>query len=147
MRIRTTVAAVLFLAATDARAQSVTFEEETEPYPGVRVLERHTADPSWRIHAAYVSLCTGGVHVDARSSQETRISAATWGAAMGAQLAVNGDFYRTDRTTPTVYGDAVGVGVRWPTSRTGLDPAFAGDWYYRRYGWIAGAVRDGTHDR
>ena len=102
--------AALLVTAAGAGAQSVTFEEETEPYPGVRVLERHTADPSWRIHAAYVSLCTGGVHVDARSSQETRISAATWGAAMGAQLAANGDFYRTDRTAPTVYGDAVGSG-------------------------------------
>src|SRR5687768_1479921 len=127
IRIVAAVAALLVAAAASARAQSVTFEEETEPYPGVRVLERHTTDPSWRIHAAYVSLCTDGIHVDARSSQETRISAATWGAAMGAQLAVNGDFYRTDRTAPTVYGDAVGVGLRWPTARTGLDDAFSGD--------------------
>jgi uncharacterized protein (TIGR03382 family) len=136
MRTLATVVA-LFLAAGQAHAQRVTFEEETEPYPGVVVLERHTADPSWRIHAAFVSLCHDGVHVDARSSQSTRITSADWGSAMGAQLAVNGDFYRTDRTAPTVYGDAVGVGLRWPTARTGLDPAFAGDWYYRRYGWIA----------
>jgi hypothetical protein len=135
--MRWTLAALLALAAGEARAQQITFEEETEPYPGVRLLERHTADPSWRIHAAFVSLCHDGVHVDARSSQASRITSADWGSAMGAQLAVNGDFYRTDRTTPTVYGDAVGVGMRWPTSRTGLDPAFAGDWYYRRYGWIA----------
>jgi hypothetical protein len=128
---------VLTAGVRPLMAERVTFEEETEPYPGVRLVERHTADPSWRIHAAYISLCHDGVHVDARSSQASRITSASWGSAMGAQLAVNGDFYRTDRTTPTVYGDAVGVGLRWPTSRTGLDAAFSGDWYYRRYGWIA----------
>src|SRR5690606_22048319 len=85
----------------------------------------------------YVSLCTDGVHIDARSSQATRITSAAWGSAMGAQLAVNGDFYRTDRSAPTVYGDAVGVGLRWPTGRTGLASEFSDDWYYRRYGWIA----------
>lgn len=122
---------------TPANAATVTYEDETEPYPGVRLLERHTTGPSWRIYAAFVSLCTDGVRIDARSSQAARITAAAWGSAMGAALAVNGDFYRTDRTTPTVYGDAVGVGMRWPTARTGLAAEFAGEWYYRNYGWIA----------
>ena len=134
----TALAALLAAASSGpARAERITFEEEREPFPGVRILERHTADPSWRIHAAFVSLCTDGVHVDARSSQATRITSAAWGSAMGAQLAVNGDFYRTDRTAPTVYGDAVGVGLRWPAARSGLGAEFEDDWYYRRYGWIA----------
>lgn len=131
------IALVLGLLAAPAAAETITHESETEPYPGVRLLERHTTGPSWRIHAAFVSLCADGVHVDARSSQNVRISAAAWGSAMGAQLAVNGDFYRTDTSTPTVYGDAVGVGMPWPVARTGLATAFADDWYYRRYGWIA----------
>lgn len=123
--------------AGPARAQTVTYEKETTPYAGMRVLERHTTGPSWRIWVAFTSLCDDGVHVEARSSQATRITAAAWGDAMGAQLAVNGDFYRTDRTAPTVYGDAVGVGAKWPKARTGLAAEFSSDWYYRDYGWIA----------
>jgi hypothetical protein len=131
------VAALTLATAAPAEAQTIAYENETTPYPGLRVLERHTTGPNWRIWVAFASLCHDGVHVDARSSQASRITAATWGGAMGAQLAVNGDFYRTDTSTPTVYGDAVGVGLAWPTARTGLASAYAGDWYYKRYGWIA----------
>lgn len=136
MRLTATLL-VLVLSVTTAAAETVTYENETEPFPGVRVLERHTSGPSWRIHAAFISLCADGVRIDARSSQASRITAAAWGSAMGADVAVNGDFYRTDRSTPTIYGDAVGVGLRWPTARTGLASEFSDDWYYRKYGWIA----------
>lgn len=129
--------ALVLAAAVPARGEDITFEEETEPFPGLRILERHTANPSWRIRVAFASLCSDGVHVEARSSQASRITAPSWGSAMGVQLAVNGDFYRTDTSTPTIYGDAVGVGLRWPRARTGLAPAYEDDWYYRRYGWIA----------
>ena len=133
--------ALLVLALVEsprpASAETVTYENQTTPYPGMRVLERHTTGPNWRIHVAFVSLCNDGVHIDARSSQSSRITAASWGDAMGAQLAVNGDFYRTDRTVPTVYGDAVGVGLHWPLARTGLAAEFDDAWYYRDYGWIA----------
>lgn len=136
--MRCTIALLVVLSsAVPAAAETVTYENETEPFPGVRLLERHTSGPNWRIHVAFVSLCADGVRIDARSSQATRITAAAWGSAMGADLATNGDFYRTDRTTPTVLGDAVGVGIRWPTARTGLAAEFADDWYYRKYGWIA----------
>ncbi len=123
--------------AGSAAAETITFEIETEPYPGVRLLERHTTGPNWRIYAAFVSLCNDGVRIDARSSQAVRLTAAAWGSAIGAELAVNGDFYRTDRSAPTVYGDAVGVGLPWPVARTGLAAEFSDDWYYRKYGWIA----------
>ncbi len=131
------IAFVLAAVAPPALGETITYENETTPYPGLRVLERHTSNPSWRIHVAFVSLCHEGVHVAARSSQSVRITAAAWGDAMGAQLAVNGDFYRTDRTAPTVYGDAVGVGLHWPIARTGLAAEFEDEWYYRDYGWIA----------
>ncbi len=131
------VVALALCVSLPARAQTVTYEKETTPFPGVRLLERHTANPNWRIFAAYVELCHDGVRIDARSSQSVRITAPAWGKAMGAQLATNGDFFRTDTTIPTVYGDAVGVGMRWPTARSGLGSAFSGDWYYQHYGWIA----------
>ncbi|MBP9206991.1 MAG: phosphodiester glycosidase family protein [Kofleriaceae bacterium] len=116
---------------------AVAADRVTTPAPGLRLLERTTTAPARRIFVASTSLCTAGVRVDARSSQDSRITAAAWGSAMGATLAVNGDFYRTDRTVPTVYGDAVGVGQRWPASRTGLGAAFADEWYAGDYGWIA----------
>lgn len=131
------ISLLLGLLAAPAAAETITSETETHPYPGVRLVERHTSGPSWRIHAAFVSLCSDGIHVEARSSQTVRTTAAAWGSAMGAQLAVNGDFYRTDTSVPTVYGDAVGVGMPWPAARTGLASAYSGDWYYRKYGWIA----------
>lgn len=109
----------------------------TDPAPGIRLLKRTTTGPNQRIHAAYTSLCTSGIRVDARSPQATRITTQAWGSAMGATLAVNGDFYRTDRTIPTVYGDAAGQGIRWPIAQTGRSSEFANEWYYGDYGWIA----------
>ncbi|HET6612323.1 MAG TPA: phosphodiester glycosidase family protein [Kofleriaceae bacterium] len=137
MKIHVVALIALFVSATSASAETIESETETTPYPGLRLVERITSGPSWHIHAAFVSLCTEGVSIDARSPQSTRITAPTWGAAMGARLATNGDFYRTDRSTPTVYGDAVGVGIRWPSAQTGRDPAYADDWYWEHYGWIA----------
>ena len=130
-------AALLCASATTARAQTITYEHTTKPFPGVRLYERHTSGPNERIWAAYISLCHADVSIDARSSQASRITAPTWGSAMGASLAVNGDFWRTDTSTPIVYGDAVGVGMRWPASRTGLGSQYAGEWYHQHYGWIA----------
>ena len=60
--------------------------------------------------------------------------ALNWASSTGVQLAVNGDFFQY-ASPPFVYGDAVGGGVHWPSSQTGVDDV--GEWYYRRYGWIA----------
>ena len=136
--MRRTVLTTCLVAAFAATAASARAGDTwSDPYPGLRVLERTTTNPSEHVHAAFVSLCTAGVSIDARSPQSTRITPSAWGQAMGARLAVNGDFFRTDRTTPTVYGDAVGVGIHWPAAQTGLASSFSGDWYYHHYGWIA----------
>jgi hypothetical protein len=112
-------------------------DSTTEPAPGIELLARTTTSPNERIFVATTSLCNDGIHVEARSAQSTRITPEAWGQALGATIATNGDFYRTDRTTPTVYGDAVGLGARWPIAQTGLLSAFSGEWYYGHYGWIA----------
>jgi len=36
-----------------------------------------------------------------------------------------------------VYGQAVGGGRAWPAVNTGADPAYADEWFYERYGWLA----------
>jgi hypothetical protein len=128
--------ALAITLALAAASPAIAADRVSEPFPGVRILERTAAGPN-RIFVTTTELCTSGVRVDARSSQATRIIAKTWGSAMGAQVAVNGDFFRGDQVVPTVYGDAVGVGMRWPTARSGLASAFAADWYFKRYGWIA----------
>lgn len=135
MRTLSIVGVVVVLAAGSGVAGAA--DTETTPYPGLRIVERRTTSPNQRIWAAYTSLCEAGVSVDARAARDFRKATSTWGPEVGAKLATNGDFYRTDRATPTLYGDAVGAGERWPRIQTGRDPSFAGDWYAEHYGWIA----------
>jgi MYXO-CTERM domain-containing protein len=118
-------------------AQTISSRSWSDPYPGVRLLTGRTTSPTTRFYALHVNLCTDYVHVAATGRATSRRSAASWGTAAGVQAATNGDFYRTDRTTPTVYGLAVGGGTAWPAAQTGEASAFSSDWYYRNYGWIA----------
>ncbi|MDQ3038069.1 MAG: phosphodiester glycosidase family protein, partial [Myxococcota bacterium] len=85
----------------------------------------------------FVDLCADRVHVAATGRATSRRTAASWGSAAGVQAAVNGDFFRTDTSTPIVYGQAVGSGAAWPIAQTGEASAYSDDWYYRDYGWIA----------
>jgi hypothetical protein len=83
--------------------------------------------------AAEISLCTDYVHVAATAPASALRVTSAWGGAEGVQLAANGDFFTAG---PRVYGHAIGGGRAWPARQTGTDPAVAGEWYYRRYGWI-----------
>jgi hypothetical protein len=123
------------LWASDASAVTITSSSNAQPFAGVQVVEGRTSGPSTDFYAAYISLCSDYVHVDASSYDGAR-SAASFGSSAGAKLAVNGDFY-TYSGGAHVYGDAVGGGQRWPSARTGRDAAFSSDWYYQHYGWIA----------
>jgi MYXO-CTERM domain-containing protein len=122
---------------SSASAQTISSESWSDPRPGLRLLTGRTTGPTTRFWALHVDLCADRVHVAATARATSRRSAANWGSAVGVQAAVNGDFYRTDRSTPTVYGQAVGNGSVWPASQTGEGSAFTGEWYYRDYGWIA----------
>ncbi len=133
LRTLATSCAILFALTGSAIAA----DSWSDPAPGIRVLTRTKTGPNQRIHTAFTSLCTSGIRVDARSPQATRITVPAWASAMGATVAVNGDFYRTDRTIPTVYGDAVGQGIRWPLAQTGRASEFSSEWYFGDYGWIA----------
>lgn len=118
-------------------APAVAGDTSTDIAPGIKLLSRTTTSPNERIYVATTALCEDGTRIEARSAQSTRITPEAWGTALGAKIATNGDFFRTDRSTPTVYGDAVGLGMRWPTAQTGLLSDFDGDWYHDHYGWIA----------
>lgn len=121
------------LAAAPAAAQTIASQHSTTPYPGLRLVEGRTAGPATNFHAAFISLCTDYVHVTATRPPTALQRASAWATATGVQLATNGDFFVAG---PRVYGYAIGGGRGWPVANTGVDPAVAGQWYYRHYGWI-----------
>ncbi len=127
---------LLLLVTAPASAQTITSRSWSDPRPGVRVLEGRTSGPTTRFYATYVDLCADYVHVDATARPTSRRSAASWGAAAGATVATNGDFFLYD-SPPPVYGLAVGGGAAWPVAQTGESAAAMSSWYHRRYGWIA----------
>jgi hypothetical protein len=132
--VRAVALSVAVLAPPRALAQTITARTESEPYPGVRVIDGQTSGPTTRFRAALIALCTDYVHVAATRAPSGLQRTSTWASAAGVSLAVNGDFFTAE---PRVYGQAVGGGVLWPARATGTDPAVSGEWYYRRFGWIA----------
>jgi MYXO-CTERM domain-containing protein len=118
-----------------AHAVTITSQSETTPFPGIRLVALRTSSPTTRAWATYVDLCNDYVHVDATTAPSSLRSTGAWAASVGAQVATNGDFYRTGPVR--VYGQAVGSGTVWPAAQTGTDPAYASEWYYQDYGWIA----------
>lgn len=133
------LSALLFLAgiclSRNAQATTIASQTETTPYPGVRILTIRTASPATRAWAAVVDLCGAYVHVDATKASTSTRTTGAWASALGAQLATNGDFFKTGPLR--VYGNAVGSGTPWPVSQTGTDPQYSSEWSYDHYGWIA----------
>lgn len=121
-------------SSTSSMALEIVWDSTDRPYPGVEIKRGHTDSPQRYFWATYVDLCTSYVHVDATGPASQRQTTGSWASGVGAQVAINGDFFEYS-TPPSVYGDAVGGGVRWPASQTGIDNS--GSWYYRNYGWIA----------
>jgi hypothetical protein len=58
----------------------------------------------------------------------------SWAQSVGANVAVNGDFFRTG---PAIAGIAVGGGKPWPYEQLGVDPSLSNRYFFERYGWIA----------
>jgi hypothetical protein len=127
----------LLVGARDARAQTISSRSWSTLEPGVRLLTGRTTGPTTRFWALEIDLCASHVHMAASGVASSRQTAGAWGARAGVTAAVNGDFFRTDTSTPVTYGQAVGAGRVWPAAQSGEGTAYTGDWYYRRYGWIA----------
>lgn len=127
-------ALLVFGTATSASALNITWDSSRTPYPGVEIKRGHSDSPQRYFWATFVDLCTDYVHIDATAPASSRQRTGTWASSAGVQVAVNGDFFEYS-TPPIVYGDAVGGGMRWPSSQTGLDNS--GDWYHQKHGFIA----------
>jgi hypothetical protein len=128
------LAVAVFLAAGTSQAAIIKTQSQSTPHPGVTVIEGTTRAPSSHFYATKVSLCTPGVKVAATPNASTLQTVPKFAAASGADVAINGDFYKAG---PRVYGIAVGNGGAWPIKKTGADPAVADQWYYNNFGWIA----------
>ncbi|HOX45988.1 MAG TPA: phosphodiester glycosidase family protein [Myxococcota bacterium] len=96
----------------------------TTPYTGVRHLYRTTGTP-WRIHALEVNLCARGVEVRATKGGEKWRRTSSFGSLVGAEAAVNGDFFSYDTHLPT--GLAIGAGEHWHADSSSSGEAAFGD--------------------
>ena len=100
-------ALALALVATVASAA----DTWTTPFAGVRKLYRTSASPVWQIHALEIHLDQPGVHLRSTATGERQRRPSSFAALVGAQLAVNGDFFSyTDYSTS---GLAAGNGTAW----------------------------------
>jgi len=116
---------------------TIVSEAVTEPFPGIRLLERVTAEPPMRIYAAAIDLTNENLSVDATAPTRKLRSVEEWARETGALIAVNGDFFRYADGTPHVYGDAAGGGERWPVPQTGRGDHYSDAWFHQHYGWFA----------
>ena len=99
--------------AGEARAQ----DTWSDPFPGVRRLARRTSNQN--INVLVVDLCAGGVSVQATGDAEKGRVVSSFGEAVGAVAAVNGDFFGGGFGTD---GISVHGGAHW----SGTDHGYAG---------------------
>lgn len=83
----------------------------TTPYTGVKRLQRTLSGPALRIHALEVDLTAPGVSLTATATAQRKRTASSFAKLVGAQAAINGDFFSF--TTYGTSGLAAGGGVKW----------------------------------
>ncbi len=111
---RRALAFALALATTRAVGA---LDRWSHPARAVRYLRRVT----WRagaprvVHAAFVDLCDPAVEVRATAPGEGGRTVDVWGRAVGAAVAVNGDYFETGTHVPL--GPARGGGRWWTSTR------------------------------
>ncbi len=100
------LALVSNLWATRAAAE----DTWTTPFPGVRHLYRTASGPR-RIHALEIDLCRAGISVRATATGERRQTVSSFAADVGAEVAINGDFFSYETYAPG--GTAAHDGAHW----------------------------------
>lgn len=95
----------LVLAPSLAMAQ----DSWTDPFTGVRRLHRRTSNQD--VQVLVVDLCAAGVSVRATGSGERRRTPSSFGSLVGAQAAVNGDFFSFE--TYSTNGVSMSGGAAW----------------------------------
>jgi hypothetical protein len=111
MRLLAPILAVAGLAPSVAHAA----DTWTDPFPGVRRLHRVTSNQD--INVLEVDLCAVGVSLRATGSGERQRTVSSFGALVGAEAAINGDFFSFE--TYSTNGPAMGDGEAWGGSDHG----------------------------
>lgn len=101
---------VLLFASLLSAAPAGAQDTWSDPFPGVRRLHRRTSNQN--VNALVVDLCAAGVSVRATASGERRRTPSSFGGAVGAQAAVNGDFFSYE--TYGTDGLSAHAGEVWP---------------------------------
>lgn len=83
----------------------------TTPFAGVRQLHRVTTSPNQDVHALVVDLTVPGVSLRSTASSERQRRTSSFATLVGAQLAINGDFFSYTGYSTT--GLAAGNGAAW----------------------------------
>lgn len=89
MRFPAALLACLWVVLFGARALAA--DAWSDPFPGVKRLHRQTSTQN--INALVVDLCAPGVALRGTASAERKKKTSTFGASVGAQAAINGDFF------------------------------------------------------
>lgn len=104
---------VVLICAALAPFRAFAEDRWTEPYPGVRYLERVTTGPAERIFAVTVDLARPGVTLHATKRPDRGRTVTSFAGKYGVEVAVNGDFFNSDFTTR---GLAMGAHEQWTGS-------------------------------
>ena len=118
--IRLNLLSLLLLLVLALPATAVATDSWTSPLPGVERLHRVTGEP-WQIHALVIDLCADGVSLRATRSDERQRTTSSFAGLVGADLAVNGDFFSYNGYGTS--GMAIGDGQAWPDTS---DPSWEG---------------------
>ena len=110
------LAADLLVAAAVLMMPTVVHAAWTNIHPGVDYSQWTNATPQ-RVSAVRVDLCAAGVELRATKSDERRQTPSSFGSQVGAEVAVNGDFFSYNNYDTV--GLAIGNGQAWPGSSDG----------------------------
>ena len=104
--MRLFLAAALLVAGTEVASAA---DSWSDPYPGVRRLHRVTANQN--INVLVVDLCAPGVSVRATRTNERQRTVSSFGTLVGAQAAINGDFFSFSNYSTN--GPSMSNGAAW----------------------------------
>lgn len=110
VRLTTFLLVAVSLGSPPSRAVRISLTTDITPsgMSGVTVQKLRIASPSTDAYVVKVDLCAAGVHVDATGPSTSTKTVGSWASSVGAKVAVNADFFKTDPLR--VYGHAVGGG-------------------------------------
>jgi hypothetical protein len=110
MSLARRAAVVLGLSLAIQGATALALDTWTKPFPGVKRLHRKTSTQN--VNALVIDLCAPGVSLRATASSQRKRTVSSFGKLVGAQAAVNGDFFSYSNYSTN--GLAMSGGAKWP---------------------------------